>query len=145
MEIRIVLFLAFVTVNVITNTLIIFFAYRAFAGAVSKATETASQFQKSSETRAWIESVRVAAERAATVTESAKVKMAESNTALSNAEETYRRTLVRIDVKVKGVADDMEAMAETARDIVAKPVVSASKFAAGVVKVLQNFDKHERR
>jgi hypothetical protein len=141
MGIRIVLFLAFVSINIITNTVILFFAYKAFAGAVSKMSQTASEFQKSSETRKWVESVRAASERTAVLTESTKVKVAESAAVFSRAQENYRRTLVSIDSRLRDIEQDVNIAAETAKNIVAEPVASASSFAAGIMKVLGNLGK----
>ena len=64
MEIRIVTFLFFVSVSVVFNTVIIFFAYKAFAGLTSKMTSTMSELRANSETRQVIESLRTAAAQA---------------------------------------------------------------------------------
>ena len=82
MEIRIVIFLAFVSVTLITNTLLILFAYRALAGMTTKVTATVAELGKSSETRELINSLHAAAENAASVTESAKLKVAAFTTVL---------------------------------------------------------------
>jgi len=48
METQIVIFLAFISVTVITNTLLIWFVYKGFAGVTSRITETVSEFKTSS-------------------------------------------------------------------------------------------------
>jgi phosphoenolpyruvate carboxylase len=136
MEIRIVVFLFFVSVTVITNTLAIFFAYRAFAGVTSKIGETMSDISKSSDTREVIDSLRVAAEQAAAVTESAKRRIAEFDPILARTQETYKRSLSIIDSKLENAADNINTSAEKMRDIVAKPAFSVASFAAGMARVL---------
>ena len=137
MEIRIVIFLAFASVTVITNTLLILFAYKAFASLTSKVTETVSEFGKSSETRRWIDSLQIAAEQAAVVTEATKQRITEFEPALGRAQENYNRTLATVDSKLEKVAGEIDASARKLRDVVAKPAFSFVAFAAGLTKVLK--------
>ena len=143
MEIRIVIFLAFVSVSVIFNTLVIFFAYKVFANLTLKVTASMAEFQKSSETREWIDSLQVAADRAAAVTESTKLKFAEFDPVLERTQENYRRTLVDVDAKLEEVADDINTTVQKVRDIIAKPAFSVATFAAGVSQVLHNVETEE--
>ena len=137
MEIRIVVFLVFVSVTVITNTLAIFLAYRAFAGLTSKVSATMSDISKSSDTRQVIDSFRVAAEQAAMVTESTKQRIAEFDPILARSQETYKRSLLLIDSKLEKAADNINTSAEKIRDVVAKPAFSVASFVAGMARVLQ--------
>src|SRR6266496_983622 len=105
MEIRLVIFLAFVSVTVVANTIAILIVYRLFSTLTFRVTETMVEVQKNSEAREWIESMRVAAERAAVITEATKVKFAEFDPVLSRAQEDYRRTLVTIDSKLDHAAE----------------------------------------
>jgi hypothetical protein len=136
MEIRIVVFLAFVSVTVIANTLAIFLAYRAFAGLTSKVSGAMSDISKSSDTRRVIDSLRVAAEQAAMVTESTKQRIAEFDPILARSHETYMRSLSLIDSKLEKAADNINTSAEKMRDLVAKPAFSVASFVAGMVRVL---------
>ena len=136
MEIRIVVFLAFVSVTVIANTLAIFLAYRALAGLTSKVSGAMSDISKSSDTRRVIDSLRVAAEQAAMVTESTKQRIAEFDPILARSHETYMRSLSLIDSKLEKAADNISTSAEKMRDIVAKPAFSVASFVAGMVRVL---------
>jgi len=143
MEIQIVVFLFFVFVSAIFNTALIVCLYKAFAGVTAKMTETMSEFRKSSETRQLIDSLHVAAQRAASVTESTKVKMAEFGPVLERTEENYRRTLVVVDSKLEQFAEDVNTTAKKVRDVVSKPAFSVASFAAGVTKVLQTAEPEE--
>ncbi len=141
MEVRIVIFLAFVSVTVVFNTLIIYHAYRAFAGLTSKMTATISEIRASGETREVIESLQTAAEQAAAVTESTKLKIAELDPVLERAHENYRRVLVTVDSKLEKAAENINTTAREVRDIVSKPAFSVATFIAGVAKVLQETEE----
>ena len=137
MEIRIVIILAFASVSAITNTMLILFAYKAFASLTWKVTETVSEFEKSSETRQWIDSLQIAAEQAAVVTEATKQRIAEFEPVLGRAQENYNRTLATVDSKLEKVAGEIDTSARKLRDVVAKPAFSFVAFAAGLTKVLE--------
>src|SRR6266446_1147082 len=76
METQIVIFLALISVTVITNTLLIWFVYKGFAGVTSRITETVSEFKTSSETKAWLRTFESASKQAVAVTEATKIKIA---------------------------------------------------------------------
>ena len=137
MEVRIVVFLAFVSVTVVFNTVIIYHAYRAFAGLTSKMTATMSEIHASGETRQAIESLQTAAEQAAAITETTKLRIAEFDPVLERAHQDYRRALVAIDSKLEKAAENINTTAREVRDIVSKPAFSVATFVAGVAKVLQ--------
>jgi len=137
MEIRLVVFLFFVFVTVASNTVLIWFVYKAFAGLTSKVTETVSEFEKSGETRVWIDSLQVAAQQAAMVTEVTKRKMAELDPVLGRAQENYRGTLVEVDSRLEEAAEEITKSAQKLRDVVAKPAFSVVAFAAGMARVLE--------
>jgi len=86
MEIRIVIFLAFVSVTVITNALLIWFAYKAFSNVTSKVTESVLQFETSSATKEWLTALQSASEQAIAVTEAAKIRVAGIEPALESVE-----------------------------------------------------------
>src|SRR5689334_1132226 len=105
MEIRLVVFLALVFVAVTVNAALLFATYRMFAGMASKMTEAMIDVQRNAELRESIDSLNVAAERAAVVTGAAKVKLAEFDPVLTRAQENYRRTLATIDSKLDETAE----------------------------------------
>jgi hypothetical protein len=138
MEIRIVVFLFFVFITVTSNTLLVWFAYRALAGLTSKVADSVSEFQKNSQTRAWIDSMQAAAAEAVVVTEATKQKMAEFEPMLAKAHESYNRTLAATDSKLETVAEEVSANARKMRDVVAKPAFSVMAFAAGLARVMES-------
>ena len=138
MEIRMAVFLFFVFVSVVSNSLLIWFVYKAFAGITLKVTESVSEFEKSSETRQWIDSLAAAAQQAAAITEVTKQKMADFEPELGRAQENFNRTLVKADSKLEDVAEGIDNSAVRIRDLLAKPAFSVMAFAAGLKKVFDD-------
>jgi hypothetical protein len=135
---QLVIFLGFVSISVVSNTLILIFAFRAFSGLTSKVTASVSEFSKGGETRQLIDSLQVTAEHAVTLTESAKAGIAEFDPVLRRIQEDYRRTLSNADAKLDKLASDIEVAAETVRDTVAKPAFAVVSFAEGVRKMFSD-------
>src|SRR5438552_16160899 len=101
METQIVIFLALISVTVITNTLLSWFVYKGFAGVTSKITETVSEFKTSSETKALLRMFESVSKQAVAVTEAIKIQIAELETALDRAQQHYLHTLARVDTTVE--------------------------------------------
>src|SRR5215471_19203550 len=137
METRIAIFLAFVSVTVITNAILLWFVYKAFANVTSKVSEAVIEFETSSQTREWISMLQSASEHAITVTEVTKVKMAEIEPEVENARQRYRQTLAAVDSKLETVADEITTNARKLRDAVAEPAFSVVAFAAGLSSVIE--------
>jgi hypothetical protein len=143
METQIVIFLAFVSVTVITNALLMFFAYKAVAGVASKVTEAVVEFETSIQTREWIAMLQSASEQAITVTEATKVKIAQVEPALANVQQRYQQALSTIDSKLETAADEITINARKVRDAVATPAFSIVTFAAGISSVLESIENDE--
>ena len=143
MEIRLVLFLACVSIAVGLNTAIIIAMYKIFAGMTSKVTDAMSEIQNNTEAREWIHSLQAAAERAAVLTESTKLRLSEFNPVLSRTQENYRLALVKADSKLDKTANTISTTARDVRDMVAKPAFSVATFAAGVTRALEKHDSKE--
>ena len=137
METRIVIFLAFVSVAVIVNTLLIWFAYRGFARFTSKLTATVSAFGTSSETKAWLTTLQFVSEQAIAVTGTAKIKIAEFEPMLDRAQQRHLKALTDVDSKLEMVATEITTNAQRVRNIVTKPAFSTVAFAAALSHVLE--------
>jgi hypothetical protein len=139
MEIRIVIFLAFVSVAVITNTLLVIFVYRAIARITSNVTAAVSEYGASTGVRRWIDSLAAASQRAAAITESTKVKMADFNAVLEQGQGDFQGTLAAIDAKVGKTIDAIDTTSQKMRDIAARPGSLLSTFAAGLAGIFSDF------
>ena len=143
MEERVVIFLAFVSATVITNTVLIWFAYKAFVTFTSKVTETVSQFEMSSETRAWLHTLQSASEEALAMTESAKAQTAEVTPVIDRVHQQYRQALVEVDSRLETIGNEITTNAKKMRDTVAKPAFSVLTFVAGLARVLETMETDE--
>src|SRR6266481_2790158 len=97
MELRIVIFLAFISITLITNTLLIWLAYKAFADVTSKVKETVSQVETSGEIKEWIAMLQSASEQAVSVTQEAKSRIAEFQPVLENVRQHHHETMAKVD------------------------------------------------
>jgi Na+/phosphate symporter len=139
MEIRLVIFLGLTSVTLITNTLLIWFAYKALAGFTSRITGTLTEFEKAGLTKAWISSMETAAEQALNVTEIAKEKMAECDSVLERAQQQYALALANVDSKLEQAGDELSNGARKVRDTVAKPAFTFMSFIAGLSRAVQKW------
>jgi phosphoenolpyruvate carboxylase len=143
MEANLLIFLAAIFINIFVTTAALYGAYRAFAGTVTKTTGMMAEFQKSSETKRTIDSLQIATERAASVTEVTKQKMQEFQPKLERAQEGYRRTLESIDARLEQTASRIDETSRTVRDVIAKPAFSVASFAAGMSRVIKPVPEDE--
>ena len=133
---QIVIFLAFTGVTVISNTVLIWFAYKAFATVTLKVTQTLAEFERSSATRQWLTSLQTASERAVTVTELTKVKMAEFDPAFATFHARFGFMLAKMDHRVERISADISDSAIRVRDAVARPAEKFAIVASGVQSAL---------
>jgi hypothetical protein len=143
MEIRLVVFLAFASVTVVTNTMMIWFAYKALAGISSKVTKTVSDLEKNNEIKQWIDSLQIASEQAVVVTQSTKEQITGFEPVLVRAQEGFARSLAATDAKLNELSEQITNNATKMRDTVSKPASSIGAFAAGLMKVLETFGSRE--
>jgi hypothetical protein len=143
METQIVIFLAFVSVALITNTLLIFLVYKALSGVTSKVTEGVSAIVTTTEINDWMTKLKSASEQAVAVTEETKVRIAECQPAIENAHNNYRAALKKVDSTLETVADEVTKNARKARDVVAKPAFSFIAFVAGLAQMIENLESEE--
>src|SRR5438477_7739977 len=143
METRIVLFLAFVSIALITNTLLIFFVYKALSGVTSKVTEGVSAIVTNNEIREWMSTLESASEQAVAATEATKIRMLECDPVIENARKTYYAALKKADSTMEKVATEITQNAKKARDVVARPAFSFIAFAAGLTQLIENLDSEE--
>jgi hypothetical protein len=143
METRIVLFLAFVSIALITNTLLFFLLYKAVSGVTSKVTETASIFTSRSEITTWLSALQSASEQAVAATDAAKLKIAECQPVVESVQKNYRATLTKVDSRLAMAAGQITTSAKNARDVVVGPAFSFMAFAAGLTQAIENLEEQE--
>ena len=133
----IVIFLAFVAVTLVSNTLLIWFAYMGFANVTAKVTGTLRDLETSSETKEWLATLDKTAENAARISEITKQKVQEFDPVLSNIEARYGFMLAKVDTRVERLTADVSQTAERVRDAVARPAMQIEAFATGVQSAVE--------
>ncbi len=135
--------LAFTSVTLVMNAILIWYVYKAFAGLTSRVAETAADFENSTAAKAWISSMQAAAKHAVTVTEATKERMRQFEPVMDRAHENYSLRLGKIDARLQLAANDISAGARRMRDVVARPAFSVMSIAAGLGRALQNWDPED--
>jgi len=143
METLILIFLALISVTVITNTVLIWFVYRGCAGFTSKITETVSELKMSSKTTTWLRKFESASRQAVAVTEASKIKIAEFGPPLDRAQQHYLQTLGQVDSKLEQTAADITRSAQEIRDVVAQLAFSTVAFFTGLSRVLETTEREQ--
>src|SRR5438445_11020290 len=143
MQTQIIIFLAFISVSVITNTVLIWFVYKGFAGFTSRISEHVSELKTSSETEAWLRTLESASKQAVAVTEATKIKIAAFEPALDRAQQHYLQTLAHVDSKLELTAGDISRNAQKMRDVVAQPAFSAVAFFTALSRVLETTERKQ--
>jgi len=132
METQLVIFLAFTSVTVVTNTLLIVFAYRAFANVTTKVTEAVREFETSYTTKSWIGSLVSASESALELSDVAKDKVQAFDPVLERTQDRYGYLLAKTDKKLQDFSDELTKNSERLRDSVETPARHMATFAAGL-------------
>jgi len=135
MEIRLVIFLAFTAVTVVSNSVLIWLMYKAFGQITSQITDAAVEFEKSEQTRTWIASLQTASESAITVTEIARKTIADYDPMLEQAQAKYQFALAKADYQMECLASEISDHALCMRDAVALPAEKIAAIASGIQNV----------
>ncbi len=143
MELKLVIFLAFTSVALVVNTMLIWFAYKTFAGIVTRVSETTMEFGKSKETVAVVNSVKVAAEQARRVTEITREKLLAFDPVLDKATRNWSASIAKIDAKFERIERKTAMSGGKIRDAVASPAYTISAVATGIHSVLGFLNSNE--
>jgi len=121
MAVQIVIFLAFTSVTLVFNTLLIWFAYKAFSNVVLRFTDGLREVQASQGARQFVSALETASKQAVSVTEVTKQKIQQFGPALARAESTYGYGLAKVDVRMERLCDNLGRYSEKAQRIVEAP------------------------
>jgi uncharacterized protein YhaN len=101
METKIIIFLAFTSVTLVFNSVIIWYAYKAFANMTTAMTKAVWEAQASESTRAWLKTLESASSQAVTLTDAAKTHLTKFEAVLARAQAKYEFKLAEIDVQME--------------------------------------------
>jgi hypothetical protein len=136
MESRIVLFIGVACAALILNTLIAFFAYKAFANVTAKLTESVTEFSANGMTRSWLHSLEIASSQAAAVTTIAKEQVQSLDPLLARAQDMYGYGLAKVDRKFERVCEVVTQQIEDTQAAILKPAEKIGAVASGLEAVL---------
>ena len=137
METQIIIFLAFTSVTLIFNSVIIWYAYKAYANGTTAVTKTILEAQTSESTRAWLKTMESASTHAVSLTDAAKTELANFDPVLAYAQAKYEFKLAEIDVHVeKAIATILRKSANVQHALV-RPAHRFGATLSGVREVIQ--------
>jgi len=121
MAVQIVIFLAFTSVTLVFNSVVIWFAYKAFASVTLKVTRKMNEFHTSEDAKRWMKSLEVASERAITATSATRDELKAFEPVLARAQSAYGYGLAKVDVRVESLCDNIRNHVESAQTKVEDP------------------------
>ena len=143
MTTEIVIFLAFTSLALITNAILLWVAYRGFANTVLKITQKAREFESRSATREFLNSLRHASEEVANATETAKVQFEKCESVLERTQARYGYTLAKLDTKFERAEKSICEGMDRFKDKVEGPAAKIAAFAAGMRGVATTFGSRD--
>ena len=145
MELQLVIFLAFVSVTVIANSLLIWMMYRGVAGLTLKVTETVREFETSSEAKAWMGALHHASVSAMNITEETRRRIQDYDPRLEEMQARYEYTLARIDAKIERNTSMLSERLQRVQDAIEQPAHTFGAVAAGVQNALEMLSSRNGR
>jgi hypothetical protein len=121
MEARLTIFLAFVAFTLIVNTVIIWFAYKAFGNLAAKVTEGVREFQTSASTRQWLTTVHSASAEAVKITGAVRDQVVGFGPKLDRIQAAHAESLAKADVRFKLVFRATHFTAEKLESVMTWP------------------------
>jgi hypothetical protein len=138
MTVKIVIFLIFTSVTLVFNSIVIWFAYKAFANITTKVTETMREVHANDEARGWLRALESASVQAVTVTGYAKDSIVHFEPALARAQSKFGYGLAKIDVRLERIHDKVSHHAARTHDAIVRPAHRIGATLSGVHEVLNH-------
>jgi len=139
MEIQLAILLAFTSLTLIFNSVVIWFAYKAFVKASTRVTDTIRDIQTSENARGWLKALEVASAHAASVSTGVKQDLVHIDPILARAHAKYEFKLAEIDVQLdKAFSAVLNQTAKMERAVV-QPAHRIGATFAGLREVVQLF------
>jgi hypothetical protein len=127
-----VIFVGFTSITVLINTAMMVVSYKILSKATGKVTEAVRQFEAKKEIRIWVTSMEKMSAQAASMTETAKVKLADSGPMLDQMQARYEHMLAVIDTKIDDLSTSITETANRVRDAASQPAEKFDRAAAAI-------------
>jgi hypothetical protein len=137
MGVKIVIFLIFTSVTLVFNSIVIWFAYKAFATITTNITETMRGLQTSDDARTWLGALHAASFQAVAATGTAKKMIADFEPTLARAQSKFGYGLASVDVRLERVHDKVRGHAERVQSAIVGPAHRFGATMSGVQEALQ--------
>ena len=137
METKIVIFLAFISVALIFNACVIFYAYKAFAKASMLTTDMIRDIETSDHAKAWLKAMEVASASAVTLTESTKAELVNVDDVICRGQARFEYKLAEIDIQLEKAFGTVLRETERAQQAVLGPANKIGATISGVRDVIQ--------
>jgi hypothetical protein len=137
MGIQIVIFLAFTSVTLVFNSLVIWFAYKAFANIADRVTDTMRELRDSGEVAGWLRALENASSQAVTLTDATQKRLNQFEPILARAQSQFGYGLAKVDVRVESLCENIRHHSGRAQDTVLAPARHIGAVMSGVREVLE--------
>lgn len=138
MPVQIVIFLLFISVTLVFNSMVIWFAYKAFANVTTKVTETMREIHASDDARGWLKALETASFQAVSVTGFAKERIVKFEPTLARAQSTFGYGLAKVDVRLERLHDKIQSQAERSQYAIIVPAHRIGATLSGIHEVLHH-------
>jgi hypothetical protein len=139
MGVQIVIFLAFVSVTLVFNSVVIWLAYKAFANITLRVTGAFSQIHASEGTRRWMDALEAASVQAVGITELTRQRVNSFEPVLAKAESKYGYGLAKVDIRTEDFCENVRTHMETAQRKVEAPCQQIGSAMLVVRDLLERF------
>ena len=137
MEIKIVIFLAFTSVTLIFNSVVIYMAYKAYSRAALKVTETIREFETSESALIWLRALESASSQAVILTDAAKNHLAAADPVLTEAQAKYSFRLAQLDLHMERSLSKVVGLTQKMHGGVGRPAHRIGATLSGIREVLR--------
>jgi hypothetical protein len=132
MGVQIVIFLIFVSVTLVFNSIVIWFAYKAFANITTNITETMRGIQTSDDAKAWMGALHSASFKAVAATGAAKEIIADFEPTLARAQSRFGYGLASVDTRLERAHDNLTSRSEKVQNAIVRPAHRIGATLSGV-------------
>jgi hypothetical protein len=136
---QIVIFLAFVSVTLVFNAVVIWLAYKAFADITLRVTGTMSQIHASEATQRWMGALESASVQAIAITDMTRERINSFEPVLARAESKYGYGLAKVDIRVEDFCENVRTYMQSAQRRVEDPCHQIGSAMLVVRDLLERF------
>jgi len=139
MTAKLIIFLAFTSMTLLFNAVIIWYAYKAFFNVTFKVTETLQELQARESTKVWLSALETASTHAVALTEKAKTQLANFDPVLTRAHTKYEFRLAQVDVHMEKGINKILSKTESLQGSLVRPAERLGATLAGVFEMMNIF------